>query len=239
VIPPDARDDYDDGFPRRREPLLTEESEQRGISPRTLGLVGIGVVGVLIAIVTAVLISQGGDDPVTADPVGDESSTRANGTVVVVGSATPPRPGAEASPSPGGRFSPVASPAPGGSATPTAEDGETPTDDDTPETPDDADPTPTRAPSASPTATPTATVPLPTATPTFPPTPTSTVQSHPVAYSDCGLDGNCGDPPLRVICPPDGTWFVDEGNNYNKPPDWPETTANTTREAAEKGQAGC
>ncbi len=49
-------------------------------------------------------------------------------------------------------------------------------------------------------------------------TSTSTPQPHDFGYGECA-GGNCGLPPLLVICAPDG-WFVDVGRDYPNP-GWP------------------
>ncbi len=240
-IPPGRFDDDldEDGYLRPHGvAVLAEENERRAPS-RNMALAGIGLLGVAVAVVTAVLLTRGdGNGIATAVP--DATTTRSQGTVVAVGSRTPA--GAAVSPTP---TNAVPGQPSGGTAAPSA----SPTSED--ETPPAEEPTPTPAetsetdtPTVAPTAT--ATVPAPTEVPTPIPTPTqlatftpttAPVPFHPLNYQECS-NFECGPPPLRVICPPDGTWFVDVGSDYPNP-GWPETTVTLSSQAAVAGANRC
>jgi cytoskeleton protein RodZ len=188
---------------------------------------GIGAIVVLVALIAVVAVGGDGEPTLPAGADDDAESTPTAGagqTIVVVETPT------------------TTATAGGGEATGTAAAGETPAGDAT-ATPagTGATVTPGAQPTASITPTATATSP-PTATPTFTPepTPTATVQPHPFGTSECTAGGgtNCGDPPFRVICAPDG-WFVDKDRDYPKPPDWFEFDVNMTFGIDSVAEATC
>jgi len=185
------------GVLAEREPLERDP----GRTARLLLMAG-GAAIVVLGIVIAALVFSGGDGN-QSNPAGaaTETPTRLPGTVIQVVSPT-----ATGSASPSPRAS--VSPSPGASASPS------PTG--TPATPT---PTATNRPNQpEPTATPTET-PTPTATPVtptpVPPTPRPTpFPSHPFGFDECS-NYSCGDTlTYRVVCPPDGTWFVDLAPNF-------------------------
>ncbi len=222
---------------RRTAGVLAErpvEQEEGGM--RVLALAAAGILVLLVALAAAVFITSGDDDDGSV-PAGGGVSPTASGTrtVVPVGSATPARsasPAASATGTPGTATAtatpgePTPTPGPG---TPTPQPQPTPTSAPGQPTPTPTPETPT--PTATSAATPTPTVPPATPTPTIPPpTPTPTIP-HPSAYEEC-QQGNCGDPPFSVVCPPDGRWFVDVGGNFPAPASWPRRTTNSLAAAA-------
>lgn len=244
-VPPDAVDEPvldEDGYYRTHQAAVLAEAEDSRSPSRVVVFAGIGMVGVFIAVVTAVLLTRGDSDPV-ATTVPDSTPTRASGTVVVVGTASP-SPGSTQTETPQPGATTTGTPTEATSPSPTVEDETPPVGEPTP-TPDagsGSTPVPTvTATIPSPTVPPTATPVPPTATPTPIPTFTPTrvpVQPHPIGFQECS-NFQCGDPPLRVICPPDGTWFVDVNKDYPNP-GWPEnTTAITTSQAQAVGERGC
>ncbi len=157
----------------------------------------------------AVVMTGGGDDG--GLNVATVDGTPQGQTVIAVGSATP-RPSASALATGTPRTGTAATTGTPGTTTPTATTGPgTPTATARPGT---ATPTPTESATPTPTTaapTPTPTLAPPTPTPTEPPTPEPT-QIPPSGFDLCDPDGtsfDCGPTPLRVICLPNGLWFVD------------------------------
>ncbi|MBI2765836.1 MAG: helix-turn-helix domain-containing protein [Chloroflexi bacterium] len=206
-----------------------------GRSVRVIALVGLVAILGLAGLAGAALLNRGGDDSNAAS--GQETPGITPTAVVVVGTRTAtPNAGATASATPPGGAAAAATPngtATAATATPAASTPTVaaPTAPATATTA--AEPTPTAEP---PTVTPpsaTATPVTPTSTPRPPtpvPTPTPLIP-HPSAFTDCksaGAQGSydCGDTPFRVICPPDGDWFVDDPRNgpFPRPTGWPEST---------------
>ncbi len=220
---------------RRRQAGVLAEREQRergGIPPMFLAIAGgalvVGIFGVLALL--AFRSSPDDDDP--ANGSGDDPTATVNITTqVAVGSRTPSvtasaSPSASASASTTGTPSVTGTP---GTATPTATATQQGAATAT-QTPPGATPTP--SPTVEPTATtapPTATQVPPTAT-TAPPTATPTIPiiAHPFGYAECS-GGNCGNPPLLVVCAPDG-WFVDVGANFPNP-GWPTRSVTKASDA--------
>jgi cytoskeletal protein RodZ len=206
VLPQAEPEPYDteDYHPRRVEGVLTEREAVYNEGSRGMRLVALagGAAIVVVFIVVVALLMGGGSDNTPAASATDPSPTPTLrlGTVIAVGSAAP-----------------LASV--GASPNPSASPSGTPASPTPAETPTPATPTPTKAAAvAAPTATPTPTeTPTPTATPTlavtpFVPTPTPSIAPHKSYYGECEYkDGaySCGPGPFRVICVPDGTWFVD------------------------------
>lgn len=187
--------------PRRVAGVLSEREPLDGDGGRTmrmLALAGVAVIVVLVGAIAALALTGGGggDDNNPAGAATETvTPTRVSGTIVPVGSASPKATG---SPSPTGSAS--ASPSPSGTPGSPSPTGTPATPTPPPTTRPDATATPTETPSPTPvTPTPILATPTPTKTP-FP--------SHPLTYDEC-LNYSCGDAPFRVICVPDGTWFVD------------------------------
>ncbi|MCZ2108766.1 MAG: helix-turn-helix domain-containing protein [Dehalococcoidia bacterium] len=213
--------------PRRTAGVLLERppAEGEGAAPtRILAIVGVAVLLLIAVLGGAVLLTRGGGgDSQAAAPNATATPTTKPSTVIAVGSpGSSPSPGATASASPASSPSPAGSASPGPTSTP-GTPASTPTQGN-------ATPTPT---TEAPTATPTTAAPTPTPIPptptTAPPTPTPvpTVLSHPTRFGLCTGRENCGDPPYRVICPPDGQWFVDPTGAYPSS-GWPVAFANTS-----------
>jgi cytoskeleton protein RodZ len=141
-----------------------------------------------------------------------------------------PGPDADVTPTPGGE-----EPTPTGSGNDTQEPTLTPSTGGTPQpTPAAATATPTDVPEATPTPAPTST---PTPTP-VPPTPTPTAIPHPLGASACGTGVNpCGDPPLTVVCGPNG-WFIDPNRAWLGY-EWHTYEAVTIGEARSRSEAEC
>lgn len=231
----DDDEDYEDEYvpdepvyrSRRTAGVLFERpgAQGEGAPPRrVLAIVGGGMLLLIAILAGAVLLTRGGGgdgDSKAAAPNATATPTTKPSTVIAVGS-------------PGSSPSPIASASPSGSPSPTASVSPGPTG--TPGTPaptptrNGATPTPT---TDSPTATPTTAAPTPTPVPPTPtpipatPTPVPTVLSHPTRFGLCTGRENCGDPPYRVICPPDGQWFVDPTGSYPSN-SWPVAFANTS-----------
>jgi len=192
------------GVLAEREPLERDP----GRTARLLLMAG-GAIIVGLGIVIAALAFSGGDGD-QANPAGSatETPTRLAGTIIPVVSptATPsasPSPRASASPSPSASVSPSPTGTPG-TPTPTA------TTTNRPNTPE-----PTATPAETPAPTATTVPPTP-----VPPTPTKVpIPSHPLYYGQCS-NNSCGDPPYRVVCFPDGTWFVDVLRSFPEPGVW-------------------
>lgn len=206
---------YGDEYrPRRVSGMLLEREGLDGgaTSSRALIMVA-GAVAVIIAVLgTAVLLTRGGGGSNVAAPAATPSATSRPGTVIALGSAPKGSATANASASPVGSTTPGATP----SGTP-ADGAATPTQPGATSTPTTGStPTPTRSATSVPTPTP---VP-PTPTP-IPPTPVP-VPSHPSSYALC-TNGDCGDSPFTVVCPPDNDWYIDPKNNAN-PHGWPTHT---------------
>ncbi len=194
------------GVLAERPPPLNEPAVSR------VALVGGAVVGVLMLLGVAVLLTRGdggGNNPALSP---GETPEVTPGTVISLGSRTN---------TPAASASAVASAAPDATvaaeATPTpqatTEGSATPAEPATPAQ------TPTRAPTAAPTATP---VPdPPTATPTSPPP----VVAESNGFGECtavGTSYDCGAPPYRVICyaPLGGqSWWVDANRSFGTLPD--------------------
>lgn len=207
--------------PHRVAGVLAEREQYErdgGSTMRMLAFAAVLVIVVLVGAIAALALTTGGGDDDTSPGAGEAETptpTRASGTVIPVVSATP---SATASPSPTASVSPSPAGTPG-SPSPTG----------TPATPT---PPPT-ATAPKPAATPTRTsTPTPTPTATLPPPPTKTpFPSHPLTYQEC-VNYSCGDPPYRVVCVPDGTWFVDvapffPAESYG----WPVTSVTKAGEA--------
>ncbi|MCC6382574.1 MAG: helix-turn-helix domain-containing protein [Dehalococcoidia bacterium] len=221
---PDARGGTVPGpYPGEQEPyrsrrvsgMLTERPPAGGGGSRTARLLVLAAVAFVVligGIVAAVALSGGGGEKKSAAGTGS-TATASPRTVVSVGTATVrPTASGTTSATPGvGTPATTTTPAPGtatpvgtpGAPTPTPLPGETPTP---------VSNTPTATPTVPPTATAT---PIPTATPTpRPPTPTPTpIVAHPFAYELCTGRDNCGDPPYRIVCAPDG-WFLDKPRTF-------------------------
>lgn len=190
--------------------------------PGLVVAIGAGVIAVLVLIVAVLALRGGGDDggvPIAGDTTATATNT-SGATVITVGSATPEGDETPGTPPPGetataGTGQPTATSAPGSTPTATTEDS--------------AEVTATATATAAPTLTPTPPPPTATPTATVTPSPTPTVQAHPFELSECTAGGgtNCGTPPYRVICAPDG-WFVDKDGDYPKPADWFEFTVTST-----------
>lgn len=229
LIPPDVRAVESDAYVRSRANAVFEEppDDEPASGGRILAMAAGGLLVLLAALGLAVLIiSRGGDDAPAASPAATATPTVGRGTVVVVGSRTATTaanatlPAATATTTPDPNATPTATP---GAGTPTATPTVQPLPTSTPrpgQTPTPAA-TPTESPSPTPTATPVATntpappTPRPTATPTI---------AHASRFNECTQGGtNCGQGPWRVICPSDGDWFVDNGNDFGPiPPGWRE-----------------
>lgn len=190
--------------PRRVAGVLSERDPYErdgGNTVRMLALAGVALIVILVGAIAILSLTGGGGDDDSSPAAGETETptpTRVAGTVIPVGSATPsatasPSPTVSASPSPGGT---PGSPSPTGTpATPTPPPTATPP-----------------KPAATPTHTPSPT-PSPTAT-LVPPTPMPTpIPSHPLTYQEC-VNYSCGESPFRVVCVPDGTWFVDVAPNF-------------------------
>lgn len=199
---------------RRVSGVLMERPSSGGGGSRTARLLVLAAVAFVVligGIVAAVALGGGGDKKSTAGTA--PTATTSPRTVVSVGSATVRATASGTSSATPGAGTPgsTQTSAPG-TATPAATPG-APTATPKPgETPTPVSNTPTATPTVPPTATPTA---IPTATPTpRPPTPTPTpVISHPFAYELCTGRDNCGDPPYRIVCAPDG-WFLDKPRSF-------------------------
>ncbi|MEO9256206.1 MAG: helix-turn-helix transcriptional regulator [Tepidiformaceae bacterium] len=199
--------------PRGVAGVLSERGTVGSAPARSARLLAIGGVVILALFVfAAVLLTRGsgnGDSKTTVG-TGTATPTQQAGTVIPVGgggkasvtasTSVSPSPSATSSPSP------TATPADG---TPTA----TPTSISETATPT-AGATPTPPPPTATPIPPTPTQPPPTPTP-LPPTPTPVpVPPHPSAYQLCS-NGNCGDSPFTVVCPPDGDWYIDPSGGNN------------------------
>ncbi|MGI8925585.1 MAG: helix-turn-helix domain-containing protein [Tepidiformaceae bacterium] len=211
------------GYRVRRVPglLVERQPADDGHGLRTIAISAAAVVGVIVLALVAVLLTAGGDDNSVADALPGETASPGPRTVVPVGSATP-RAGASASAA-----------AASLTATATAAAATTPAASPTAA----AEATPTEAVS---TATPPATA-APAATPTQPPTqppnptPAPTTQIHPQRFDECTPGASagvydCGQPPLRIICAPDG-WFVDVVPYFAKPAEWAEFAVDRSGQA--------
>ena len=241
-IPPDvlAVEDDEPYARRRRAAVLDEppdDDEQAG-SGRVLAIAAGGLLVLVAALGLAVLITRGGggdDDRPPAAALATATATVGKGTVVVVGSPTgaaTASPTVVASVTPDPNATPTATPGPGTpTATPTVQPLPTATTRPNVTPGATATPTDTPAPSATATPPPATNTPVP---PTPRPTPTAVIP-HPSRFQEC-TNNDCGQPPLRVICPPDGDWFIDKGSNFAKPPDWRETTV--TRPLDAEGACG-
>jgi cytoskeleton protein RodZ len=226
-----------DSYRRRRTQGVLAERPDDGDGTggsRLLIMAAGGIFVLLSALAAAVFLTQGSGGDDDAPAAAPSSPTAANRTVVPVGSATAvPSGSASASPSAAASPSSGATPDPNATATPTT--APLPTPQPTPS------PVPGTAPTQGPANTPTPeSTPTPSATPApptptlIPPTPFATatpIIAHPVGFSECA-GGDCGPAPLRVVCVPDGSWFVDVGNNWGPlPPGWREVFVNRANEA--------
>lgn len=216
----------------RRAPgeMREREYERGGIPPIFIAIAG-GIVLLGLFAAAAFLVLGGDDDDGETPAGGDATNTPTVALNETVAAGTPRPTGtsavasASASASATGSVTRTVTGTPSVTRTPGATNTPSATN-----TPDDNSPTPTptseatatETPTATPEATatpapPTATPVPPTATP-VPPTPTAEIGPHPFGYAECA-GGNCGVPPLLVICAPDG-WFVDVGRNFPNP-GWP------------------
>ncbi len=195
--------------PRRVAGVLTEREpleRDSGRTARMLVMAGGAAIIVLVIVIAALALSGGGGNQSSSAGAATETPTRPAGTIIPVVSptATPsasPSPSASVSPSPSASVSPSPTGTPG-TPTPTATNRPNPP-----------------APTATPTETPTPTATPVTPTP-VPPTPRPTpFPSHPLYYAECS-NYSCGDPQYRVVCVPDGTWFVDLLPYFPAPSDW-------------------
>jgi hypothetical protein len=197
--------------------------EDDGRTVRLVAILGGAFVVIALLVVGALALGGSGDgERNTLAGNGDSTPTATRtSNPIVVGSAT-------------------ANPSSAVSETATSEDDEdetaTPSESTATATADGEDQTTPTSTLVPPTATPT--VVIPTATPTV-----AVPPAHGSGFSECPepADGqfDC-DPPVRVVCPPDGDWFVDYGN------DFPVETygylwaiANSNGEALTIGNAGC
>ncbi|MFN0094888.1 MAG: helix-turn-helix domain-containing protein [Dehalococcoidia bacterium] len=222
-----------------RDVLPERPPEDGASSARWLAIIGGSLLAILIGLGVAVLVTSGGDDddaPAIGDQTPSPTATRGNtspttrptatltvtATVsgTVTGSPTPTPtvviPGATQTSTPGGQQ-------PGATPTPA---GPTPT-------PAEATPTATPTP-GSPTPTPTSALPTPIPSPTPSPTPRATPTPgipHPSGTEEC-VNGDCGVAPFRVVCPPDGDWFIDVPPFFILPIGWREATVTRTSQAA-------
>ncbi len=199
--------------------------EDNGRIVRFAAILGGAFVVVLLLVVGTMAFGGdgGGRQNTLAGDVDDTPTARATTNPIVVGSpTTDPSATVSETPTPGDEGEDEETP------TPTEESTATPTEEA-----EEPTSTPTAPP---PTATPT--VSIPTATPT-----TAVLPGHGSFFSECPKDGNdqpvCGS-PMTVVCPPDGPWFVDYGNDF--PLDesgyrW--AIANTNGEAITLGDSGC
>lgn len=230
---------YDADGELRYRPSRAMAGEDGNGSSKVLAAAAIGLFVLISALALAVVLTmRGGDEGAQTAPGGLPSATRPAGTVIVVGSPSP-RPSPSGTPTAtAGTPTATATPDPNATPTPTPRPGDpTPTPRPlptaTPDTGGGETPTstPTPEPSTTPTVTPTQAPPTPTPIPPSPtprPTPTPFV-SHPFGFAEC-TDGNCGDPPYRVVCAPDG-WFVDVGKNFANPSGWPTVTVDRSSQA--------
>jgi cytoskeleton protein RodZ len=212
--------------PRRVAGVLTGRPDDYGGggsgSSRILLIAGGGMLVLLLVLAVAVFATRGGDDSSSNAAAPLPTSTPRAGTVITVGSATP-KPSVTGTP--GASTTPTGTPA---TATPTVGAG-TPTPTRQPEAP-----TATPEATATPETTPSVTA-VPTATSTPPPTPKpipTPLPPHPYQYEEC-TGGSCGDPPFRVVCVPDGSWFVDVktvGGVFQVPSDWYVVSVNSTKQ---------
>jgi cytoskeleton protein RodZ len=223
-----------DSYRRRRTQGVLAERPDDGDGTggsRLLLMAAGGILVLLSALAAAVFLTQGNGDDGSAPAAPPSSPTAANRTVVPIGSATaaPSANGATAaaSPSTTATVEPNAAPTPTTEALPTPQATSTPVPGTAPTQGPANTPTPETTPS------PTATTPPPTATP-IPPTPFATatpIIAHPFEFGECA-GGDCGPAPLRVICVPDGSWFVDVGHNWGPlPPGWREVSVSRASQA--------
>ena len=210
---------------RRTQGVLAEgddDGNNRG-GGRTLLMAAGGVLVLLVTLATAVFLTQGDDDaPSAASASGSPTAVRR--TVVALGSATVAPTAGNGAPTTAADAGATAAPSATVEGTSTPEPA-LPTPRPAPTTaPSNQQPAATPTPTEQPTPTPEQPTPTPTrvvATPTPVPLPTPII-AHPFATSEC-LNGNCGDPPFRVVCVPDGSWFLDVGSNWGPLPNgWRE-----------------
>ncbi len=197
--------------PRRVAGVLVEREPADGGSGRAVRLLvmagGAAIVALVIGI-AALALSRGGGDDTNPAAGATETPTRAAGTIIPVVSPTA-KPSASASPSASVSPSPSVSTSPSPTGTPGTP---TPTATNRPNPPA-ATATPTETP--TPTATPVPPTPIP---PTPRPTP---FPAHALYWDECLANNNsCGEPPIRVVCVPDGSWFVDLPPLYAAPSSW-------------------
>jgi transcriptional regulator with XRE-family HTH domain len=223
------------GAAGRRAPgeMREREYERGGIPPIFIAIAG-GIVLLGLFAAAAFFVLGGGDDDGDDTPAGgDATNTPTVALNETVAAGTPRPTGTSAVASPSASASATGSVTRTRTVTGTPSGTRTPGATNTPastNTPDDSTPTATATATTEPTATetatpeatatpepPTATPVPPTATP-VPATPTPEIIPHPFGYAECA-GGNCGVPPLLVICAPDG-WFVDVGRNFPNP-GWP------------------
>jgi transcriptional regulator with XRE-family HTH domain len=227
--------------PRGVAGVLTERGTVGNAAPNSARFLAIGgaVVLVLFVLFAAVMLTRGGggDDPKAAADTASTTPTQKAGTVIPVGGKGSVTTVASASASPGATksVSPTGTPGAGtpGATTTATPDGATatPTSGTTPTPrPATATPVPPTPTSPPPTATPVPPTPIPTPTPTEPPVP-----PHPSGYQLCVQNGgDCGS-PVHVVCPPDGSWYVDPSGS-NNPNGW--RTADVTSNAEAPGACG-
>jgi len=53
---------------------------------------------------------------------------------------------------------------------------------------------------------------------------------HADSFGECS-QGNCGDPPYTIVCPPDGRWFLDVGRDFVRPAGWGAVTVSQLSQA--------
>ena len=228
VVPRDELPEEEARFRSKPAGVLSErgmhaEGDERG--GRVLLLAGVGIFVLLAVLAGAVFVTSrgggGGDGAaISVQPGTVATATVRSGAVISVGSATAtPRGGATAATTTGATAGTPGATAAPGAATPTTAPGQ-PTATPRPQ----ATSTPESEPTVEPTATATSTIaatqaPTASVTPTpLPPTPTPSPIpriAHPSGLEECIANGGkCGpdSTPIRVICPPDGDWFVDVTN---------------------------
>jgi len=235
VLPEAEPQDYDDGefapeeetfHSRRVSGMLLERPEQVDSSSRVTriaALVGVALVVLIGGLAAAVFLTNGGGDDGDNGAAAPASTPtpRPTNVIAVTGSPTAsPTGSASASPSATESPSPTASvsPSPTGTETPAATPGTpvpTSTRGQSTPVPTQAPPTATNAP--APTNTPVPPTSTPTRIPTPAPTPTATptLIPHPYGLGECSGGGTeCGSKPWKIVCPPDGTWFLDVNGDF-------------------------
>ena len=247
VVPRDELPEEEARFRSKPAGVLSErgmhpEGDERG--GRVLLLAGVGIFVLLAVLAGAVFVTSrgggGGDGAaISVQPGTVATATVRSGAVISVGSATAtPRGGATAATTTAATAGTPGAAAPG-AATPTTAPGQPtatprPQATSTPESEPTVEPTATATPTIAATQAPTATV---TPTP-LPPTPSPTPRiAHPSGQQECFANGGkCAEDstPIRVICPPDGDWFVDVLNvsgKFDPPtPAWRVVFVNSNRQ---------